>query len=80
MARLIVVFALALGCLLVTSTQALAAPPPWYPPVQWIPAPANNYDAGRTEPITTIVIHETDGSFTSATNWFLNPYSHVSSY
>ncbi|TMC77576.1 MAG: N-acetylmuramoyl-L-alanine amidase, partial [Chloroflexi bacterium] len=40
----------------------------------------SNYDVGRTAAITTIVIHETDGSYISALNWFRNPRSRVSAH
>ena len=80
MFRSIFVCALAFGCLLVGSSPALAAPPPYYPPIDWIPAASSNYDVGRTAAITTIVIHETDGSYTSARNWFTNPRSRVSAH
>src|SRR5207249_3596816 len=76
----IFICALAFGCLLVGSSPALAAPPPYYPPIDWIPAASSNYDVGRTAAITTIVIHETDGSYTSARNWFTNPRSRVSAH
>jgi N-acetyl-anhydromuramyl-L-alanine amidase AmpD len=56
------------------------APPDYYPQIQWIGASPSNYDVGRVEPITLIVIHETDGSFTSAMNWFRNPWSEVSAH
>ena len=72
--------AIVLGFAVAAPARVLAAPPPYYPSVDWIPAARGNYDVGRTQAITTIVIHETDGSFSSATNWFLNPYSHVSSH
>src|SRR5438309_9655058 len=77
MFRSIFVCALAFGCLLVGSSPALAAPPPYYPPIDWIPAASSNYDVGRTAAITTTVIHETDGSYTSARNCFTNPRSRV---
>ena len=63
-----------------TPSPALAAPPPYYPPLQYVPAARSNYDAGRTAAITTVVIHETDGTWLSATNWFQNRYSRVSAH
>src|SRR5437762_2138346 len=48
MFRSIFVCALAFGCLLVGSSPALAAPPPYYPPIDLIPAASSNYDVGRT--------------------------------
>ena len=72
--------ALALGFTLLTPAPALAAPPPYYPPITWIPAARSNYDVGRSSGISAIVIHETDGSYISAINWFQNPRSRVSSH
>ena len=71
---------LGLAFALLAPAQALAAPPPYYPPLDWVPASRSNYDVGRTMAITTIVIHETDGSYISALNWFLNPRSRVSAH
>jgi N-acetyl-anhydromuramyl-L-alanine amidase AmpD len=71
---------MALAFSLAAPAPALAAPPPYYPPLEWIPAARSNYDVGRSRAITAIVIHETDGSYVSATNWFLNPRSRVSSH
>lgn len=65
---------------LVAPAPALAAPPSYYPPIEYVPASRNNYDVGRTEAITQIVIHETDGTWLSATNWFQSPYSKVSAH
>ena len=65
---------------LVAPSPALAAPPPYYPPVEYVPASRANYDVGRTAAITTIVIHETDGTWLSATNWFQNRNSRVSAH
>src|SRR5688572_1447230 len=80
MIRATLVAAFALACVLLSATPALAAPPPYYPPVEWIPAATNNYDVGRNAPIGAIVIHETDGSWTSAIHWFRNPRARVSSH
>jgi len=65
---------------LVTPSPALAAPPPYYPPIDYVPASRANYDVGRSAAITTIVIHETDGTWLSATNWFQNRNSRVSAH
>ena len=72
--------AIALAFAAMSPARVLAAPPPYYPPVEWIPAARNNYDVGRTQPITAIVIHETGGSYTSAIHWFQNPASLTSSH
>ena len=71
---------MALAFALVAPSPALAAPPPYYPPIEYVPAARSNYDAGRTAPIRAIIIHETDGTWLSATNWFRNPGSHVSAH
>jgi N-acetyl-anhydromuramyl-L-alanine amidase AmpD len=65
---------------LLAPAPALAAPPSYYPALDWIPASRSNYQVGRTAAIRAIVIHETDGSYTSAVNWFLNPRSRVSAH
>jgi N-acetyl-anhydromuramyl-L-alanine amidase AmpD len=78
--RWVVVIAGVLAFALLTPSPALAAPPPYYPPIEYVPAARANYDVGRSAGITTIVIHETDGTWLSATNWFKNPRSRVSSH
>jgi N-acetyl-anhydromuramyl-L-alanine amidase AmpD len=78
--RWVVVIAGVLAFALVTPSPALAAPPPYYPPIEYVPAARANYDVGRSAAITAIVIHETDGTWLSATNWFKNPRSRVSSH
>lgn len=65
---------------LLAPAVAAAAPPAYYPPIDWIPASRSNYQVGRGAAITRIVIHETDGSYLSAVNWFLNPRSRVSAH
>lgn len=80
MGRSIVVAAMSLACVLLQSAPALAAPPPYYPPIEWIPAARANYDVGRWSAIGGIVIHTTDGPWTSAVNWFRNSRSRVSSH
>jgi peptidoglycan hydrolase-like protein with peptidoglycan-binding domain len=74
------VFILVLGFALAAPAPALAAPPEYYPPVEYVPAARSNYDVGRTMAITQIVIHETDGTWFSAVNWFQNPRSRVSAH
>jgi len=71
---------LVLAFALLAPVPALAAPPPYYPPMDFIPASRGNYDVGRGMTIRAIVIHETDGSYVSAINWFRNPRSHVSAH
>ncbi|MDQ2913095.1 MAG: N-acetylmuramoyl-L-alanine amidase, partial [Chloroflexota bacterium] len=72
--------AMGLVLALAAPSPALAAPPPYYPPTEYVPASRSNYDAGRTAAVTTIVVHETDGTWLSATNWFQNPRSKVSAH
>jgi N-acetyl-anhydromuramyl-L-alanine amidase AmpD len=78
--RWLLMIALVLGFALASPARALASPPPYYPQIDWYPASPNNYDVGRTMPITQIVIHETDGPWYSAVNWFQNPRSQVSAH
>lgn len=78
--RWLAVIPMVIGVALVAPAPVLAAPPSYYPPIDWIPASASNYDVGRAAPIRAIVIHETDGSYFSAVNWFRNPRSHVSAH
>lgn len=54
---------------------------PDYGPALWVPANSGNYSAGRQYgPLTFIVIHDTEGSYSSAINWFQNPSSGVSAH
>src|SRR6266446_4990808 len=76
--RWVAAIAMVLAFALVAPSPALAAPPPYYPPVEYVPASRANYDVRRTAAITTIVIHETDGTWLSATNWLQNRKSRVS--
>src|SRR5439155_19712888 len=71
--------AIVLGFAVAAPARVLAAPPPYYPTVDWIPAARSNYDVGRTQAITTIVIHETGGAHMSSIPWFQNPASPPSS-
>lgn len=53
---------------------------PDYGPALWVPADSNNYTVGRPYgPLSYIIIHDTEGSYASAINWFQNPISGVSS-
>ncbi len=52
-----------------------------YGPAFWVPANGNNYSNGRQYgPLNFIVIHDTEGSYTSAISWFQNPNSGVSAH
>ncbi len=54
---------------------------PDYGPALWVPAYSNNYTVGRPyPPLDKIVIHDTEGSYSSAINWFQNPSSGVSAH
>jgi peptidoglycan hydrolase-like protein with peptidoglycan-binding domain len=74
------VITLVLGFALAAPAAALAAPPEYYPPIDYVPAARSNYDVGRTMAITQIIIHETSGTWFSAVNWFQNPRSRVSAH
>jgi N-acetyl-anhydromuramyl-L-alanine amidase AmpD len=53
------------------------------PPVVWYPAHSNNYTAANrpsSDPINKVVIHVTQGSWSSALNWFQNPSAGVSAH
>src|SRR2546423_5315577 len=78
--RWVAVVPMVLAFALLAPSPALAAPPDYYPPIQYVPAARGNYDVGRTAAIRAIVIHETDGTWLSATNWFQNPRSRVSAH
>jgi N-acetyl-anhydromuramyl-L-alanine amidase AmpD len=78
--RWVAAIAMGLAFALSAPSPALAAPPSYYPPIEYVPASRANYDVGRTAAITTIVIHETDGTWLSATSWFQNRYSKVSAH
>ena len=80
MSRWLVAIAIALAVTAFTPAPALAAPPPYYPPLDWVPAAAGNFSPGRSAPIVAIVIHETDGSYSSAINWFRRPGSRASAH
>jgi N-acetyl-anhydromuramyl-L-alanine amidase AmpD len=51
-----------------------------YPPARWVPASSANYSAGRTQPISAVVIHVTQGSYAGAISWFQNPAARVSAH
>ena len=52
-----------------------------YPPAHWVPAASGNFQLGRDYgPLNFIVIHDTEGSYASAINWFANPASGVSAH
>ncbi|WP_420822061.1 N-acetylmuramoyl-L-alanine amidase [Streptomyces avicenniae] len=51
-----------------------------YPPARWVPAHSENYRAGRTQEISAVVVHVTQGSYAGSISWFQNPDSEVSSH
>ena len=52
-----------------------------YPPAHWVPAAGGNFQYGRDYgPLNFIVIHDTEGTYQSAINWFQNPSSGVSAH
>jgi hypothetical protein len=52
-----------------------------YAAALWVAAHANNYSVGRQYgPLSFIVIHDTEGSYSSAISWFQNSNSGVSSH
>ncbi|NUT33885.1 MAG: N-acetylmuramoyl-L-alanine amidase, partial [Hamadaea sp.] len=59
---------------------ALAAAVPQYPAAHWVAAHGNNYDAGRSSAITTIVVHVTQGSYAGTVSWCQTPSSSVSAH
>jgi hypothetical protein len=51
-----------------------------YPGAIWSAASTSNYQVGRTQAITTIVIHVTQGSYAGTISWFKNPSAQVSAH
>src|SRR2546423_6914060 len=78
--RWVVVVAMVFTFALAAPATAVAAPPEYYPPIEYVPAAQSNYAVGRTMAITQIIIHETGGTWISAINWFQNPRSRVSAH
>lgn len=53
------------------------------PPVEWYPAHPDNYTAANrpsSHPITTIVVHVTQGSWAGTLSWFQDPAAGVSAH
>src|SRR2546428_169645 len=79
--RWIVGIAVVLATTLASPARALADGPSYYPPVLWLPAAEGNFTVGRGgEHVTTIVIHQTEGSYRSALSWFRRPGSMASAH
>ncbi|HEX7412502.1 MAG TPA: N-acetylmuramoyl-L-alanine amidase [Bacteroidia bacterium] len=51
---------------------------PDYPPAAWIASP--NHYTGRSQAISAVVIHDTEGSYASTISWFQNTSSSVSAH
>ena len=52
---------------------------PDYPPALWVPAPECNYSE-RTNPVSGVVIHYTEGSYAGCISWFQNCDAQVSAH
>src|SRR5207237_8236589 len=76
--RWVAAITMAVAFALAAPAPALAAPPEYYPPIDYVPAARSDYDVGRTMAITQIVIHETAGTWFSAVYLFQNRRSRVS--
>lgn len=50
-----------------------------YPSAIWVPAPGCNYSE-RTDPVSAVVIHYTEGSYAGSISWFQNCASSVSAH
>ncbi|WP_238161433.1 N-acetylmuramoyl-L-alanine amidase [Kribbella antibiotica] len=64
-----------LGTQAASSAQAVD-----YPGAIWNPACSCNYDVGRSVPITTIVIHVTQGQYAGTISWFKDPQAKTSAH
>lgn len=53
-----------------------------YPDATFVPASSSNYTAASRGPgdVTWVIIHDTEGSYASAINWFQNPSAQVSAH
>ena len=52
---------------------------PDYAPARWVPAPECNFSE-RTNPVSAVVIHYTEGSYAGCISWFQNCDSQVSAH
>ena len=79
--RWILGIAVVLACAFASPARALGDSPSNYPPLLWLPAAEGNFTVGRGgERVTTIVIHQTEGSYRSALSWFRRPGSMASAH
>ncbi|MEU0831202.1 peptidoglycan-binding protein [Streptomyces sp. NPDC005969] len=53
---------------------------PDYPSALWVPADPNNFAKGRSAPISKVIIHVTQGSYSGSINWFQDPTAEVSAH
>ncbi|MCX4531699.1 peptidoglycan-binding protein [Streptomyces sp. NBC_01669] len=53
---------------------------PDYPSALWVPADPNNFTKGRSAPISKVIIHVTQGSYSGSINWFQDPTAEVSAH
>ncbi|MEE1939829.1 N-acetylmuramoyl-L-alanine amidase [Streptomyces sp. TRM 70361] len=51
-----------------------------YPPARWAAAHPDNYAAGRSAPITHVVVHVTQGTYAGTISWFQDPAAEVSAH
>ncbi len=51
-----------------------------YPDALWVPASSANFASGRSQAISAVVIHVTQGSYAGSISWFQNPDSQVSAH
>ena len=51
-----------------------------YPQAIWCPAAACNYSQGRTQTITNVVIHYTEGTYAGSIAWFQNCNARASAH
>ena len=79
--RILIAVLVSVGLSLAVARPASAAPPPWYPPIRWVPAATANYTPGRSgAAIGTIVIHATDGRYAGTLDWFRDPSAQASAH
>ncbi len=60
-----------------------ASVPADYPQAHWLPASSSNYTRANrplSTPITTVVIHTTEGSYGGTLSWFRNSASHATAH
>ncbi|MGP3970945.1 N-acetylmuramoyl-L-alanine amidase [Streptomyces sp. 6N223] len=51
-----------------------------YPDALWVPASSANFTSGRSQSISAVVIHVTQGSYAGTISWFQNPEAEVSAH